>query len=105
MKTKLIATLALACLVTVTAMVLGDYHGGNSRAVPVFSVVYLDHVEPRSEKARIKSMATRSRVAALQDELAADPALHRKLRARGVPIRHIIGRQIALKGAWVFYVR
>jgi len=105
MKAKLIAMLALACLVTVSAKVSADDHGRYAKAVPMFSVVYLDDIEPRSEKARIKSMATRSRVAALQAEIAADPALHRKLTARGVPVRHIIGRQKAFNGSWVFYVR
>jgi hypothetical protein len=105
MKAKLTAMLALACLVTVSAKVSADDHDGDRKTVPVFSVVYLDDVEPRSEKARIKSMATRSRVAALQSDIAADPALHRKLTARGVPIRHIIARQKAFNGAWVFYVR
>ena len=105
MKTKLGALLALGCLVAVSAQVSADDHTIHAAAVPRFSVIYLDDVEPRSEKARIKSMATRSRVAAIQAEIAADPALLRKLKARGVPVRHIIGGQRALNGAWIFYVR
>lgn len=105
MKTKLIAFVVLGCLVAISARVSAGDHEVSAKAVPMFSVVYLDDVEPRSEKARIKSMATRSRVAALQAKIAGDPALLRKLTARGVPIRHIIGRQKAFNGAWVFYVR
>jgi hypothetical protein len=87
MKWKLGVLLALGCLVAVSARVSADDHASHAKAVPMFSVVYLDDVEPRSEKARIKSTATRSRVALLQSEIAVDEALHRKLTARGVPSR------------------
>lgn len=105
MEAKLSALIALVCLVAVSAQVSADDQAVHNQAVPMFSVVYLDDVEPRSEKARIKSMATRSNVAAVQRDIEADRALHRKLTARGIPIRHIISRQKAFNGAWIFYVR
>ena len=105
MKAKLASLLILVALVAVSAKVFADDHDVRDNVSPPFTVIYLDDVEPRSEKARIKSMATKSRVSAIQAEIANDLVLTRKLMARGVPLRHIIGRQRAINGSYVFYVR
>jgi hypothetical protein len=105
MKGKLTALIVLGVLVAVSAEVFAEDHPVGTKTATVFSVVYLDDVEPRSEKARIKSIATKARVAAIQGEITSDPVLVRKLKARGIPIRHIIGRQRAFNGSVVFYLR
>lgn len=105
MKSKLVALIVLGAAIAIAAKALAEDHRVKGKHAQIFSVVYLDDIEPRSEKARIKSIATKAYVATIQRDMAADPLLVGKLKARGVPLRHIIGRQRALNGNWVFYIR
>jgi hypothetical protein len=72
---------------------------------PPFRVVFIDQLDPQEQKRISRAKGTRSSIAALQAGLTADPALSRKLRARGIAIRDIIRREEARENRTVFYVR
>ncbi|MCV3765128.1 hypothetical protein [Rhizobium sp. TRM95796] len=105
MQKKTLAIAFFGVLASFAASVFAGDVDSNVRRPTPFSVIYLSEITNKAEKAFIKTMATKAKVAALQREIDADPALGRKLLARGVPIRHIISRKRALNGNYIFYVR
>lgn len=105
MRRKLLAIIAIAIagLISIAAIV-GDA-ASRDKLQPPFRIVFVSHIEPKSARASIRSKATKARIAALQKELVSDPVLARKLRARGIQISNVIGRERALNGVTIIYVR
>jgi hypothetical protein len=97
----LIGALAAACT---GAGMAGNDAAGRGTIRPPFRIVFVDQLDPRS-RTLINRSKTRSGIAALQAALTADPALSRKLRARGIAIRNIIRREDDGDGRTTFYVR
>lgn len=83
----------------------GNGAAGRHNFRPPFRIVFVDQLAPREQKRFTRPKATRSSIAALRTELTTDPALSRKLRARGIAISDIIGREHAPDGRTIFYVR
>lgn len=70
-----------------------------------FKVIYLYEISNKGEKARIRTRATKSRVAAIQAEINGDPALVARLRAMNIQISNIIGADRAANGTMIYYIR
>ena len=83
----------------------GNDAGVRGTIRPPFRIVFIDQLDPQEQKRITRSKGTRSSIAALQARLTADPALSRKLRARGIAIRDIIRREEARDDRTIFYVR
>jgi len=95
--------LSVAILASIP-VIIGDAEG-RIKLRPPFRVVFIDQIGSRNEKSRLLVMATKAEISAIRRELAADTPLANKLRARGIKIRNVVGRQMALDGRTVFYVR
>lgn len=103
MRRKLFLLAALAAIALASAqMMAGASVVENS---PPFRVVYVSQIGVKAQGKAIKEKATKSTIAAVQLEIANDAALTRKLRARGIQIRNIIGRVDVPNGRTIFYVR
>lgn len=101
MRRKLFLFAALAAIVFASAqMMAGASVVENS---PPFRVVYVSQVDVKAQAKANK--ATKSAIAAVQFEIANDPVLSRKLRARGIQIRNVIGRVDVPNDRTIFYVR
>lgn len=98
----LIGALATGLL---TVGLAGNEAGVRGAIRPPFSIVFIDQLDPREQKRITRSKGTRSSIAALQARLTADPALSRKLRARGIAIRDIIRQEETRDDRTIFYVR
>jgi hypothetical protein len=103
MKSKLFLLAALVALALATVQVIADDMISEGR--PPFTVIYVSQIDAEGQKSAIRAKATRTRVAEIQREIASDPVLVRKLRARGIQFRNIIGRERSFNGRLIFYVR
>jgi hypothetical protein len=99
-------TLAVTVLLLAATFAMAASGGGEAtHRSKLFSVVHVDEISGRAEKALITEMATRTKIAALRKAIGEDPTLGRKLLARGIQVRHIIARRVALNGTSIFYLR
>lgn len=105
MRSVVLPCAALAAVGLVFAFdLVGDAESRHEPRKPL-RIVFIGKIGSGGEKNRVLTPAAKSRIAAIRQELAADTALSNKLRARGVDIRKIIDRQVAIDGRTVFYVR
>jgi len=102
---RLSIIIAVGAITLVSAAVLADESEQVASGYKPFSVVFVDNIDSDGEKASIRNRATKSRIASIQEAILSDPVLADKLRARGIQIRNIIGREEALDGATIFYLR
>lgn len=98
-------TLAVTVLLLAGTFAMASGAGDATHRSKLFSVVHVDEISDRAEKALITEMATRTKIAALRKAIGEDPILGRKLLARGIPVRHIIAQRVALNGTSIFYLR
>ena len=105
MRRKLLPIIAIAITGLISIAAIVEDAASRDKVQPPFRIVFVSEIEPKSAKASIRPQATKARIAALQKELACDPALTRKLRARGIQIRNVIGCEQALNGVTIIYVR
>lgn len=89
----------------IAAAVLADEPGPPRTVVRPFKIVFVDAIASDGERAWLKSRATRSKAAALRQDIQNDSFLVRKLQARGIRIKNIILRDRVPDGTIVFYVR
>lgn len=104
MKLRLLSLIGALTAAIMAAGMTGNDAASLGTIRPPFGVVFVDQLDLQS-RTLISRSKTRGGVAALQVALMADPALSRKLRARGIAIRSIIRREDASDGRTIFYVR
>jgi non-heme chloroperoxidase len=99
-------TLAVTVLLLAATFAMAASGGGEAtHRSKLFSVVHVDEISHRAEKAVISGMARRMKIAALRKAIGEDPILGRKLLIRGNQVRQTIAHRVAVNGTTIFYLR